>query len=256
MEALGRCTIEAMMAGNFVIGANTGGTLEIIGENNERGLLYQQGDCMDLAETIKKAITMDRTEKNKCMHRAQEYAINTFDTETYEIKIINIYREVIEKKEQQKNGNLGQQLRQRYEKLNQDKYKKHFIGEKGGTYNTRAFVLEEKWNKLNNYGGKISDYFKKNNLNKIAIYGMGKFGSRLYDELLLAGVKIEFAVDKNPGYLSDIMDVKKPEDKLEGIDILVVAVANEEKNIVNHYKMKNYNTIGISEILDDLNLNF
>lgn len=31
MEALGRSTIEAMLAGNIVIGADTGGTKELIG---------------------------------------------------------------------------------------------------------------------------------------------------------------------------------------------------------------------------------
>ena len=36
-EALGRVTIEAMLAGNIVIGARSGGTTEIIGAHEERG---------------------------------------------------------------------------------------------------------------------------------------------------------------------------------------------------------------------------
>ncbi len=43
MEALGRVAIEAMLAGLPVIGADTGGTKELIGENEERGYLYRQG---------------------------------------------------------------------------------------------------------------------------------------------------------------------------------------------------------------------
>lgn len=51
MEAFGRSTVEAMMAGCLVIGANTGGTAELI-NNEETGLLYQQGNVESLADKI------------------------------------------------------------------------------------------------------------------------------------------------------------------------------------------------------------
>ena len=50
-EAFGRVTVEAMLAGNLLIGANTGGTLEII-EDGKTGLLYQQGSVNDLYKKI------------------------------------------------------------------------------------------------------------------------------------------------------------------------------------------------------------
>jgi len=52
-EALGREIIESMYAENFVIGANTAGTKELIGENNLHGLLYQQGEYKDLISKIR-----------------------------------------------------------------------------------------------------------------------------------------------------------------------------------------------------------
>lgn len=56
MEAFGRATVEAMMAGCLVIGANTGGTVELISDR-DTGLLYQQGDVNSLADKIVLAVS-------------------------------------------------------------------------------------------------------------------------------------------------------------------------------------------------------
>lgn len=50
-EPFGRVTVEGMRSGLVVIGANTGGTVEII-EDGVTGLLYRQGDVEDLASKI------------------------------------------------------------------------------------------------------------------------------------------------------------------------------------------------------------
>lgn len=74
-EAFGRVTVEAMNYKNLVIGANTGGTIEII-KDGENGLLYKQGDYLDLSKKI-------------------EYAINNWDSME---KIIDVaYKDVITK---------------------------------------------------------------------------------------------------------------------------------------------------------------
>lgn len=51
LEAFGRVTVEGMRRGLLVIGANTGGTREIV-RDRESGLLYRQGDPQSLAEAI------------------------------------------------------------------------------------------------------------------------------------------------------------------------------------------------------------
>lgn len=51
-EPFGRVTVEGMRSGLVVIGAESGGTKEII-RNMENGLLYRQGDVYDLAEKIR-----------------------------------------------------------------------------------------------------------------------------------------------------------------------------------------------------------
>ena len=50
-EAFGRVTVEAMLAGTLVIGANTAATVELI-DDNYTGLLYTKGDAQDLASKI------------------------------------------------------------------------------------------------------------------------------------------------------------------------------------------------------------
>lgn len=51
-EAFGRVTVEGMLAGKPVIGANSGGTLELI-QDGITGLLYTSGDPKALAEKIR-----------------------------------------------------------------------------------------------------------------------------------------------------------------------------------------------------------
>lgn len=51
-EAFGRVTVEAMMAGNPVIGSDTGANLELI-KDKETGRIFKNKDAADLAEKMK-----------------------------------------------------------------------------------------------------------------------------------------------------------------------------------------------------------
>ena len=57
-EAFGRVAVEAMAAGCPVVGAASGGTLEII-EDGETGCLYQPGDPDALADSVCKLVKDD-----------------------------------------------------------------------------------------------------------------------------------------------------------------------------------------------------
>lgn len=69
-EPFGRVTVEGMHSGLVVIGANTGGTLDII-QDGHNGLLYQQGNAEDLADKIQYVIDNER--------EADEIALNAID---------------------------------------------------------------------------------------------------------------------------------------------------------------------------------
>ena len=91
MEAFGRVTAEAMMAGKIVIGSNSGGTLEMIGPNEERGYLYQFDHPEELADKIQYALMNEREvlEKEKT---AQRFILELTDMEKYIEKLMQIYR--------------------------------------------------------------------------------------------------------------------------------------------------------------------
>lgn len=94
MEAFGRVTAEAMMAGKVVIGASTGGTAELIGSYEERGYLYTWNHPEELADKIEHALKNpdEVCEKEKL---AQEFIVRATNLETYTDKLIRIYQKIL-----------------------------------------------------------------------------------------------------------------------------------------------------------------
>lgn len=75
-EAFGRVTVEGMMAGMVMIGANAAGTAELI-ENGETGYLYNLHDVKQLSNIIKNCITYPDIAK-VIAKNGYSYAINQF----------------------------------------------------------------------------------------------------------------------------------------------------------------------------------
>lgn len=90
-EAFGRVTLEAMLAGALVIGANTAGTAELI-TNQETGLLYEQGNISDLAEKISYAV-MNSEKMKEIAKKGQKYARENFSAEKNADAIIDCYKQ-------------------------------------------------------------------------------------------------------------------------------------------------------------------
>ena len=90
-EAFGLVTVEGMLAGNVVIGSNSGATPEIIGENNK--LLYQLNNYKDLANKMKYIIS--NKDKIKSIGiELQKKAINNFSSKQHCDNVISIYEEL------------------------------------------------------------------------------------------------------------------------------------------------------------------
>lgn len=92
-EALGRVTVENMLAGCVTIGANSGGTKELLGDN-AYGLLYEAGNPDDLAQKIIQAIESPE-EMAERRDRAQIFAQETFDNQHYLAQLMTVYREFL-----------------------------------------------------------------------------------------------------------------------------------------------------------------
>ena len=93
-EAFGRVTVEAMLAGCLVIGANTAGTAEII-ENNSTGLLYQQGNSDSLAEKLKYALK-NKVDMQRIADNGSKTASLKFTAENNEQEILALYHEILD----------------------------------------------------------------------------------------------------------------------------------------------------------------
>lgn len=93
-EAFGRVTAEAMLAGKIVIGSASGGTMELIGTQEERGYLYTWNNVNELAEKIQYVIEhSDEVLKKEKM--AQDFILKLTDLENYTDKIKEIYQKVL-----------------------------------------------------------------------------------------------------------------------------------------------------------------
>lgn len=86
-EAFGRVTVEAMMAGNPVVGANTGANTELI-QDTITGRLYEKGDALDLAGKmqwfIEKKERIEECGKTAFIYSQEQFTSN-INTERIEL---------------------------------------------------------------------------------------------------------------------------------------------------------------------------
>lgn len=94
-EALPRVTVEGMLGEMLSIGADGGGIAELI-THKERGLLYEAGNSTDLADQIEYAIS-HKAECREMIIKAKKYAIDNFELNRSGERILNIYKEILEK---------------------------------------------------------------------------------------------------------------------------------------------------------------
>ena len=101
-EAFGRTTVEAMMSGNLVIGANTAGTKELI-QDGVTGYLYQQGNPDDLCKTIQKAI-QNPEQSREIASNGRQHMVKTMSAEINADNIFALYQEMLHEYAASKKG--------------------------------------------------------------------------------------------------------------------------------------------------------
>lgn len=88
-EAFGRTTVEAMLEGCLVIGADAGATPELLGYG-ECGLIYPYGDTQELAKQLQYAIEHPAQMQN-IARKAQQFALDNFTAEENASKVYEQY---------------------------------------------------------------------------------------------------------------------------------------------------------------------
>lgn len=84
------------------------------------------------------------------------------------------------------------------------------------------YNMLNQWLILKQEGKDLIQYFTDNNYKKIAIYGMGEMGNRLYDELKDSDIKIAYAIDKNIAAYSEL-EILDVDDDFPEVDVIVVS---------------------------------
>lgn len=92
-EAFGRVTVENMLAGLVTVGADTGGTPEIV-KDGETGYLYHQGSPEDLARVLEE-ILRDKEKAVSVAHKGQEYALSHFSISRTANEVYDVYKRVL-----------------------------------------------------------------------------------------------------------------------------------------------------------------
>lgn len=83
-------------------------------------------------------------------------------------------------------------------------------------------LLLNQWMRTKQEGKSIVEYFHKNEITNIAIYGMSYIGERLYDELDITDIKVKYAIDQNADNIYSDINVLLPDEDLPQVDAIVV----------------------------------
>jgi hypothetical protein len=224
MEGLGRVTLEAMLSGITVIGADTGGTKEIIGEDLERGYLYRQGNAEDLAQKIELVIH-SKEEREAKRKEAQTYIQTLTNPNIYALKVFKAYEKANNEFNNKKHARdivFNQIARINTESL--------YIENNVQAYSTDIkydefkvmFFTAEKWLGIKQKKKTITDYLVSQGFKTAAIYGMEYLGCDLYDDIDKSQIKISYVIDKAQMNIDQWLTFLQPSDYLPCVDIIIV----------------------------------
>lgn len=84
------------------------------------------------------------------------------------------------------------------------------------------FLMMNQWVKVKQEGKSLSEYFERNNYQKIAVYGMSYVGETLMDELKDSGICVKYGIDKKAGRMDKGIEMVTIDDNLQEVDAVVV----------------------------------
>lgn len=251
MEALGRVTIEAMLAGCIVIGADTGGTVEIIGKDSGRGYLYRQGDYRNLAEVMRYA--MEHSSNNiRIQQAAQTYALENFNSEKYIEKVIEVYKGVLQGKDRRdinKKNQVLMELQSRFVHRSEILTNTYDSGMSDKTHELQAII--QRWLNVKLEKKYFDRVLRQRQIHSIAIYGMSYLGWCLYTEFENSDTEVCYIIDRAMPDEDKIFKVRRLGEKLPRVDAVIITVLGDTRNLCNLIKEQyDYRVLTITQILD------
>jgi hypothetical protein len=116
------------------------------------------------------------------------------------------------------------------------------------------YKLFSSWMVLRNKGRMLSEYFKDRNFKNVAIYGLGKLGICLYEELKNSTINVKYAIDINAANFSYFdLKVVSLESQLETVDVIIVTPFFEYKKIVDELREKtSYKIVNLEDVISSI----
>lgn len=84
------------------------------------------------------------------------------------------------------------------------------------------YHLFNQWLRLRQNGYTLTEYIKEQGICKVAIYGIAELGQRLFDELVQAGITVEYIIDNNPMAYFYNYKIVSMKDSLPPVDAIIV----------------------------------
>lgn len=113
-----------------------------------------------------------------------------------------------------------------------------------------------RWTELFQAGVRISEYFVRKDIKKIAIYGIAQIGTFLYEELIDSPVDVVYCIDKSRGGFKYEVDVMGGDELSANVEMIVVTPISSFSSIYNEIRRKLgddfVQIVGIDEILAEL----
>jgi len=250
-EPLGRVTIESMLAGNVVIGSSSGATVELIGQNGERGYLYELNDANSLSRTIINAMNSNNYQK---VDRARTFAKEHFDVKEYAIKLDSIYETVLEKNKcLHKNKELLFIYEENIKKTMQSHENERYSGQE--ILNKKNQQIDRMLDSLNRHGLERFIQLHEIHNQKICVYGLGKIGRYVTNYCIENSIDVcifdrSISEQEIREYASiftlynDVADIKN-------IDIVIITVACEP-GLANRFRGK-YKVYTVDDMMNFYN---
>lgn len=113
------------------------------------------------------------------------------------------------------------------------------------------FSVLDKWLTIKEQGKCLNQYFRKNNVRTIGIYGYGVLGRHLAEELYGSDVDVRCIIDRKVSDISYNIKVVKPEEEIQGLDMIVVTAYYFWDEITELLKQKGIDQIVSLEAMID-----
>lgn len=112
------------------------------------------------------------------------------------------------------------------------------------------YNLMERWLTIHEEGRTIPQVLETMGFSTIAVYGLGKIGKHVINEIKKSNVNVQYAIDRVRSGKYDSLVVKRVDEPLPKVDAIIVTTIYDFEEVEEMLAKKvNYSIISLEEIL-------